>query len=109
MRQVRTEARAEAEAAAAARFAAVLARERAEVDKRVRSLFSICGTWLHRLSRLYRECTQQNANGTAVHASHAAAWDMWWWGSAGMLQSWCFEIRHAFLIEAVRLGAPSTH
>jgi len=73
VRQARTEARAEAEAAAAAQFAAVLARERAEVDKRVRSLFSTCGTWL-RLSPLVQRILYQWNN---VHASHVAAWGMW--------------------------------
>ncbi len=50
----RTEALDEVEAAAEQRFAAALARERAELAKQARSLSGMCGSWLHRPS-LVRE------------------------------------------------------
>ncbi len=45
MHQARTEARAEAEAAAEQRVAAALAHERAELVKQACSLSCTCGTW----------------------------------------------------------------
>ena len=45
MHQARTEARAEAEAAAEQRVAAALGLERAEFVKQARSLLCMCGTW----------------------------------------------------------------
>ncbi len=43
--QARTDARAEAEAAAEQRVAAALTLERRELDKQVRSLLCMCSTW----------------------------------------------------------------
>ncbi len=55
MLQARTEALNEVEAAAEQRYAAAMARERAEADKQARSLLCTRGVWLHRLSSLYWE------------------------------------------------------
>jgi hypothetical protein len=53
--QARTEALDEVEAAAEQRFAAALARERAELDMQVRGLSCMRGAVLHRLSALNGE------------------------------------------------------
>jgi hypothetical protein len=67
----RTEALDEVEAAAEQRFAAALARERAELDKQARSQSCTRGAWLHRLSPLYGYRVCMNVSETAVHATRA--------------------------------------
>jgi len=77
VRHARTEARAEAEAAAEQRLAAALAHKRAELVKQARSLSCMCGSWLHQACF----CTVEQATDrrkTAVYAMRVAAWGMWW-------------------------------
>ncbi len=79
----RTEALDEVEAAAEQRFAAALARERADLAKQARSLLCMRGRLLPRPSLFCRQCMRQTVSETGVHALRLATWGMGWWSSAG--------------------------
>jgi len=67
--QARTEARAEAEAAAEQRIAAALALERAELVKQARGLLCTCGAW----PCPYLLCRDDNATDWSCTAAHVTA------------------------------------
>jgi hypothetical protein len=75
--QARTEARAEAVAAAEQRIApAALALERAELVKQARNFLCMCRSRLHRLSLVCSKCVRLIVSETAAYALHVAAWGM---------------------------------
>ncbi len=77
MHQARTEARAEAEAAAEQQFATALALERAELVKQARSLSCTCGTWpFTGLARLCRDECATDERSLAAHVMHVTAESM---------------------------------
>jgi len=90
--QARTEARAEAEAAAEQRIAAALALERTELDKQARSWLCMCRSRLHRLSQVLQQmCTTDCerdgcicfACGSMGHGVVELSWEQacvsYWW------------------------------
>jgi len=107
----RTEALDEVEAAAEQRFAAALARERAQLAKQARCLLCMFSIWLQRASLCCRQCMRQTVSETAGHALHVA--ELGSMGHSVVELSWrpaCFTVTcHALLTERCPLwpGAPS--